>query len=63
MPTSKYLLVIPTHSSFCPDCKGDVSLLCPIKLRTPAPSFYICWECKRVFQVGAGPVRKSEQGE
>ena len=60
MPTSKYLL-IATDGTFCPQCKGEVVALCYGRAVPRYPSFYICWDCKWIAQVGVGPVRNSEE--
>lgn len=52
----KYMLQ-STDMSFCPDCKSNVDLLCTDgdSLNT-TQWFYICWKCKRVYQLGKGEV-------
>lgn len=47
--------------SHCPDCNDAVDLLCPAGFEAWAiPTFYICWACKKVFQVGMGPVERED---
>lgn len=54
---SKYILVSTTQS-YCPDCHVTVDLLCHADI-IRAASFYICFICRKVFQVGVGPVNRS----
>ena len=53
---SKYVLQ-QTEKSFCPICSEPVSLLASDDLKRQH-SFYICFLCKEVFEVGVGKVKK-----
>ena len=54
MAKSNYI-IHKTDSSFCPLCGSNVHLLID-RDGNPATSFYICFSCKYVAQVGVGPV-------
>jgi hypothetical protein len=45
----------PTTAVRCPHCANQCTLLIH-KLNAKTPSFYICWFCHAVFQVGKGEV-------
>jgi len=45
-----------TDSSFCPKCQSNVHLLAPIGVDSYGPSFYICFICGFVGEVGRGKV-------
>jgi uncharacterized protein with PIN domain len=49
---SKYTLQ-RTASSFCPDCHEQLYLLSQENMHN---SFYICFSCKRIGEVGGGVV-------
>jgi hypothetical protein len=56
----KYVLQ-KSKKSYCKYCTGYVHLL--IEKHSgfgPTPTFYICFECKRVFHVGIGEVERVE---
>jgi len=55
-------IIQATQSSYCPNCNNLVYLLCD-KDGRQCPSFYICWNCKFVAEIGKGPVQKYIQGE
>ncbi len=57
--SSPYILM-PMPQSFCQKCHQKVSLLCGET--HSLPSFFICWNCKSVAEVGVGPV-ELRQGE
>ena len=63
MKKSPYCLSL-TDNSFCPKCGGNVSLLCNTSL-LPAdkntPSFYICFKCNSVAQIGVGVVEEFDE--
>jgi hypothetical protein len=47
------------EKSFCDDCGQKVVLLCTKDYTQDIiqwPWFYICWACKKVSQIGRGPV-------
>lgn len=46
-----------TKKSFCPVCNGNVVFyLSHINNSNKKPSFYICFKCKDIHEVGKGPV-------
>ncbi len=46
-----------TTKSHCGNCHTYLDLLCEDNLNKKTPTmFYICWRCKRVYEVGAGEV-------
>jgi len=45
-----------TKKSFCPICDKEVYLLTPFEATNSKPSFYICFNCKFVGEVGVGAV-------
>lgn len=47
-----------TEKDFCQDCKKPEDIL--MVSANYAPSFYICWSCKKVSQTGTGPVKRLE---
>lgn len=53
-----------TESSFCPRCDTNVYLLCKgeddVHL---GPTFYICFNCKFIGEIGVGAVRMLKGGE
>jgi transcription elongation factor Elf1 len=53
---SNYIIHL-TQSSYCPHCNERVSLLCD-KDGEQKPSFYICWNCEFVGEIGVGPVKE-----
>lgn len=56
---SNYILQ-KADKSHCPGCKKYVDLLCTDEPMLEALKrkhwFYICWNCKRVFELGKGEV-------
>jgi hypothetical protein len=46
-----------TTTSRCSLCKQPLELLCPEE-PDGNPMFYICFNHKRVFQIGVGPVKE-----
>ena len=54
---SKYILQ-KTDKSFCKYCNNKVSLLCHFSDMISFASFYICFKCKKVFEIGKGEVKK-----
>jgi hypothetical protein len=57
MAKSKFILQFAQGTS-CPDCRGTVTLLCKKNDPFMDPSFYICFPCNKVAQVGRGPVER-----
>lgn len=55
--THKYVYQL-TDSSFCPNCNSPVHLLHPIN--SIGSTFYVCFDCKLIVQVGVGPVQLGE---
>lgn len=53
----RYDLIL-SKKTFCPKCHECVFLLS--KYDFSGPSFYICFKCQTVAQVGVGPVSKQE---
>ena len=51
---SSYLL-LKTDNSYCPLCEKPVYLLCEGSSKKK-PSFYICFDCKFIGEVGKGKV-------
>lgn len=47
--------IIKTDTSRCSNCEEYLYLLCTVAAQ---PSFYICWKCNKVYQIGFGEVRK-----
>jgi hypothetical protein len=54
---SRYL-IFKTESSFCPECNENAYLLTSVG--NGKPSFYICFNCKFIGEVGVGRVKKEE---
>jgi hypothetical protein len=52
----KPYLLQPAPQSYCPRCLQPVELLCNEAMT--GPSFYICFPCRFIGQVGVGPVHK-----
>lgn len=53
--------LIGTTRTTCSNCYKPVDLLCPDVFHmslADKPSFYICFHCKTVGQIGVGPVRR-----
>jgi uncharacterized protein with PIN domain len=49
------------EKSFCKYCGKSVELLCPdVAKFTPIRDkwFYICFDCRKVFQIGRGEVQR-----
>jgi hypothetical protein len=47
------------EKSFCPKCAKPLDLLCERNPRIRLKDwFYICWDCKLIAQVGAGPAER-----
>jgi uncharacterized protein with PIN domain len=49
------------EKSVCPQCHKHVELLCEeyhIKKGLPA-MFYICFDCRKVYEVGVGEVKRA----
>lgn len=55
MKKSAYILS-QTDNSFCPKCHQNVYLLIAATIPMYTPSFYICFECVSVGEVGVGIV-------
>lgn len=60
---SKYshYLIHTADWSICPQCKKKVEMLARARRLQTAPSFWICWDCRRVWQIGRGPVQNLDQ--
>jgi predicted RNA-binding Zn-ribbon protein involved in translation (DUF1610 family) len=58
--SSDYIIQI-VQSSYCPNCNNLVYLLC--HKDGESPSFYICWNCHFVGEIGVGIVTEEIQGE
>lgn len=56
---SKYVLQ-KMEKSHCPKCLKLVWLLVYDERPVGTPSFFICFECRQIWQVGVGPVVKTE---
>lgn len=56
-PVTDYELM-ESWKSNCPDCGNRVWLLSPKHIFENTPSFFICFKCSTVGQVGKGPVPK-----
>jgi DNA-directed RNA polymerase subunit RPC12/RpoP len=61
MPIKSNYVVQTTTKSKCLHCDKHVDLLChewagPKRER----AFYICFECKRIYEVGRGEVRREK---
>lgn len=55
----KYLIE-DTQSTRCPKCNDKVKILMEDSINSGArPSFYICFPCEYVGQIGVGEVRKN----
>jgi hypothetical protein len=52
-----YVLQHDDHT-FCKYCGKEVELLCERTGRKTNNWFYICWPCKKVFQLGLGEVQE-----
>lgn len=46
--------------SHCGECDGYLDLLCKDNPSLHSLMFWICWHCKRVTQVGVGPVERED---
>lgn len=55
MAKSDYIKV-KSGKSHCPDCKETVDLVQDIFVRKRLPMFYICWKCKKLWEVGYGEI-------
>ena len=47
-----------TSATFCPECHGPVTLLCKKNDPFMDPSFYICFPCNKVAQIGRASCRE-----
>lgn len=47
-----------TEKSFCPDCHQPVDMMADDSTSLSRSWFYICWACKKVFEIGVGPVER-----
>ncbi len=47
-----------TEISFCPNCGKNVYLLTTAGSSFGMPSFYICFDCKFIGEIGVGKVRE-----
>lgn len=56
----EYELIKVCDKDFCPTCHSNVGLLAPEDMDPTQPSFYICWECKKVFHIGEGEVKSGD---
>lgn len=57
MTASLYSL-IRTEKSRCGQCGAALDMLSTDPLH--GPSFFVCWPCQSVGQVGAGPVPRAD---
>lgn len=48
--------ILKTTGSVCRYCNNKLWLLSTV---AADPSFYVCWLCEKIFQIGVGEVRKS----
>jgi len=50
-------MILPTTATICPQCgRGADLLVAESFIFQGNPSFYICWHCRTVSQVGVGTV-------
>ena len=55
MRLSKYILDQSTGKSRCPECDTFMGLISH-QIVNKWPTFFICWSCRKMWQVGVGPV-------
>lgn len=56
MPADNYVITLTTKTH-CPTCNKLVDLLTK-NWSMNKPMFYICWDCRKIFEVGKGEVRR-----
>lgn len=56
----KPYIIQPAHKSRCPACNRRSWLLCPEDPYRQAPMFYLCFQCRKVFQVGVAEVKRED---
>ena len=55
----KYILQ-NAEKSFCSECHEPIDMLADYYMAQARPSFYICWPCKKVWQIGVGPIERDD---
>jgi hypothetical protein len=55
--------LIPDEDTFCPACDNTVMILAPEKMRFDLPTFYVCYYCAFVTQIGVGVVTLAREDE
>ena len=60
LPPVTYIRMVMEKST-CP-CGRNITLLCPSEtdLPTEMPSFFICWQCRKISRPGIGPVEEDK---
>jgi hypothetical protein len=61
---SKTYVMNTTGQSRCPKCDKPITLLAPVEWTWEPgkePSFYVCFDCKWIGQIGVGPVKIVEE--
>ena len=61
---SKTYIMHTVDQTSCPKCDKSVVLLAPSEWKWEPekdPSFYVCWDCEWIGQVGIGPVKIVEE--
>ena len=51
---------VDTVASHCPDCNSRTTLLCKRWNQQGSAQFFICWNCRKIFEAGRGEVTTSE---
>jgi len=61
---SKEYIMHTVGQTGCPKCDKPVNMLAPSEWKWEPekdPSFYICWDCEWIGQIGVGPVKIVEE--
>jgi uncharacterized protein with PIN domain len=60
-------IIQSAYKSHCPKCNKIVDLLCTDEDMLQALKrkhwFYICWHCRKVFELGKGEVKREDESD
>lgn len=59
--SNRVYVIQKTEKSICPDCSQKVDILCRENGNMDY-GFYVCWNCKKVWQVGVGLINDAVIG-
>ena len=53
---AKSYTLIKAYKSRCVSCETTLYLLCHMKSQSRYAQFFICWNCRKIFEAGRGEI-------